>query len=160
MSVTSPIAKMLFQPLTLNLSSTLILRWPSKSFFNKVSLSHAEASGFPIHKKWQSASMVPPFEVWYIFYPSVNAFKSTDCSSLTTTFFDFNQFRVLSSAFAPTNSRSLAPLCTSVSLAPASSTPVGPPPIIRMDWSNFIFNDVFFWIEYVFSACKYNWNWF
>ena len=139
MSVTSPIAKMLFRPLTLNLSSTLILPWPSKSFFNTVSLSHAEASGFPIHKKWQSASMVSPFEVWYIFYPSVNAFKSTDCSSLTTTFFDFNQFRVLSPAFAPTNSRSLAP---------ASSTPVGPPPIIRMDWSNFIFNDVFFWIGF------------
>lgn len=140
---------MLFRPLTLNFSSTLILPWASRSFFNTVSLSHAEASGFPVHKKWQSASMVSPTKVRYILCPSVSVtpFKSTDCPSFTSTFLDFNHFRVLTEAFSPMNSSSLDPLCTSVTflsekstaISPASSTPVGPPPTIRMEWADFIF---------------------
>jgi len=90
--------KMLFRPPTLKFSSTLILPRTSKSYFNKVSLSHAEASGFPVHKKWISASMLSPTEVRYILWcSSVAPFKST----ATTTFLDFNHFRVLSAAFAP-----------------------------------------------------------
>ncbi|KAF7823193.1 hypothetical protein G2W53_021337 [Senna tora] len=113
-----------------------------------VSLSHAVPSGFAVHRKWQSASMLSPTEVWNVLPPSEMEFKSTLCSSFTSTFFDSNHFRVLSEAFGPTNSISLGPLCTrvtffsgkSTAISPASSTPVGPPPTIRTEFAAFIFS--------------------
>ena len=136
---------MLLLPLTLKYSSTLILPSPSKSFLKNVSLSHAELSGFPVHRKWQSAWIVSPREVIYCL--SVLEFKSTDCSSLTSTFLDFNHFKVFLEAFGPMYSSNLDPLCTTVTflsgkstaISPASSTPVGPPPTIRMERADFIF---------------------
>lgn len=146
-SVISPIANMFFRPLTLRLSSTLNLPWLSKLFFNIVSLSHAEHNGIPVHRKWQSALIVSPAEVLYILISSESEPKSTFCSNFTSTLFDFNQFIVLLAALCPINSSNLDPLCTrviflpgkSTAISPASSTPVGPPPTIKMEWAEKIF---------------------
>ena len=64
------------------------------------------------------------FRFWCfrVFFSSLNVFKPTNCSSFTTTFFNFNQFRVLSPVFAPMNSSSLAHLSTSVSFLSGKST--------------------------------------
>eukprot|EP01018_Ginkgo_biloba_P012351 Gb_28118 [translate_table: standard] len=65
----------------------------------------------------------------------------------TSTFLDTNQSRVFCEAFGPRKSMSLEPLCMiitflsgkSTAISPASSTPVGPPPMIRILSASFIF---------------------
>jgi len=149
-SVISPIANIFFRPLTLKYSSTINLPRLSKLLFKIVPSSHPEPSGFPVHRKWQSALILSPAVVWYILLPllSVTEFKSTLCSNFTSTLFDVNHCSVLSEAFGPINSSNLEPLCTRVTcfsgksteISPASSTPVGPPPTIKTDWADLIFS--------------------
>ncbi|KVI08004.1 hypothetical protein Ccrd_013630, partial [Cynara cardunculus var. scolymus] len=148
MFVISPMAKIFVRPLTLKFSSTINLPWPSKLSFRMVSLSHDDANGFPMHKKWQSARIVSPAEVEYALLPSETFSKSTVCSSFTSTWFDLSQSRVFLEAFGPRNSSNRLPLCTNViffsgkstAISPASSTPVGPPPTIKIDSALFIFS--------------------
>lgn len=141
MSLISPMAKMLCRPLTLRYPSTINLPWLSKQLFKMLFWSQAEATGFPVHTKWQSALMISPFELRKLVVPSDMSFRSIVCSNFTFTLLDISHLRALSEAFGPMNSSNLGPSWTrvtalsgnSVAISPASSTPVGPPPMISMD---------------------------
>lgn len=73
-------------------------------------------------------------------------FRSTDCSKRTSTFFETNHSNALLEAFGLINSSNLDPLWTKVTffsgksaaISPASSTPVGPPPTIKIEFAALI----------------------
>lgn len=137
----SPMAKILCWPLTLKYASTINLPFVSKLFFNMLFWSQDDATAFPVHTKWQSAIIISPFELLKLLFPSHMSFTSIVCSNFTFTLLEISHLKAFSDAFGPMNSNTLGPSWTrvialsgnSVVISPASSMPVGPPPIINMD---------------------------
>lgn len=143
----SPMAKIFLCPLILKFSSTI--SWPllSKHSLKMESRIHDEPNGLPTQTKWLSAVIFSPPDVVKTLLSSEVQFTLMDWPKRTSTFFDVNQSSALFEAFWPMNSSNLDPLWTKVTffsgqstaISPANSTPVGPPPTIKIEREDFIF---------------------